>query len=90
MTVHMLGGAPLPIHVQCVGLNLGRRNKVVEEGFSVQGEAGCWEKTCFSSAAVRKASCRDVGRWVQDPQREDFPGAGNRDGVLLLGSLLGL
>ena len=61
MIVHMLSGAPLPIHVQSVGLNLGG-NKVDEEGFSVQGKVGCWRKACFSSAAVRKDACRDVGR----------------------------
>ena len=32
MTVHMLGGAPLPIHVQCVGLNLGRETKWFKRG----------------------------------------------------------
>ena len=46
MIVHMLSGAPLPIHVRSVVLNL-EGNKVDEEGFSVQGQARCWGKACF-------------------------------------------
>ena len=82
MTVHMLGGAPLPIHVRCVCLG---RNEVVQEGFSVQGKAGCCRNACFSSAAVRKDACRDVGRWLQEPQPEDFPGTGNQGKVCCVG-----
>ena len=81
MTVHMLAGAPPPTDVRCVCLNLEGGNKVDEEGFSVQGQAGCWRKACFSSAAVRKGALRDVGRRVQEPQPEDFPGAGSRGKV---------
>ena len=56
-------------------------NNVAEEGFSAQGKTGCWRKACFSSAAVRKAACRDVAWWVEEPQPEDFPGAGNHGKV---------
>ena len=48
---------------------------MVEEGFFAQGQAGCWEKACFSSAAVSKVACRDVGRRVSEPQ------PGNRERV---------
>ena len=58
-----------------------RGNKVDEEGFSVQGQAGCWGKVCFSSAAVRKGACRDVGRRVSEPHARDLPGTGNRGKV---------
>ena len=51
-----------------------------DEGFSVQGQAGCWGKLAFSSA-VKKGACRDVGRMVSEPQPEDFPGTGNREKV---------
>ena len=47
MTVQMFGGPSLLVHVRCVGLNLGGGNEVVEEGFSVQGKAGCWRQVCF-------------------------------------------
>ena len=64
---------------------------MVEEGFSVQGKAGCWRKACFCSAAVRKDACRDVGRWLKEPQPEDFPGTENpKEGVLFRQSLVGL
>ena len=49
--------------------------------FSVQGKAGCWRKACFSSAAVRKDACRDVGWSLQEPQPEDFPGGRNQGKV---------
>ena len=52
---------------------------MVEEGFSAQGQAGCWEKACFSSATVRKAACRDVGRRVSEPQLGDLPRSANRE-----------
>ena len=64
---------------------------MVEEGFSVQGQAGCRGIASFSSAAVRKGACRDVGRRVSEPQPEDFPGIRKSgEGVLWFFSLLGL
>ena len=58
---------------------------MVQKGFAVQGKAGCWGKACFSSAAVRKDAFRDVGRWLQEPQPEDFPGTGNQGKVCSVG-----
>ena len=65
MIVHTLSGAPLPIHVRSVGLNLG-----VEQ--SGRGGVLCARsgkmlgKSLLSSAAVRKGACRDLGRWVSE------------------------
>ena len=39
----------------------------------------------MSFAAVRKDAYRDVGRWLQEPQPEDFTGTGNQGKVCCVG-----
>ena len=74
MTVQVLGGAPSLIHVRCVGLNLGG-NAVVDEGFSAQGQAGCWGKACFSQqlsgkvhVETRAGGCQSLNLGISQDQ----------------------
>ena len=72
-----------------------RGTKWMRRGSLCKVRQDFWGKACFSSAAVRKGACRDVGRWVSEPRPEDFPGTGNRGkvccgGVSVVGLLLSL
>ena len=54
MTVHLLGGAPPPIHVRCVGLNLGGGTKWSRRGSLCKARQDVGEKLAFPQQLSEK------------------------------------